>query len=161
MAWTRHVVVVVPKHRQAEKPDCGRAGVPVFLSLPSASQARLDSIKPPFIAQDLHHALHVVSQDVQRHFGADVLQGPYLRGEAATCPLFVCPAFLRDRLLYLASHLLNRRRPLLTALLQEPLGKRGDGHHPTRSASSEIHRVTIASMSGRLRSDGISFAVPI
>jgi hypothetical protein len=48
--------------------------------------------------------LHVVSQDVQRHFGADVLQGPYLRGEAAACPLSVCPAFLRDRLVYLASH---------------------------------------------------------
>jgi hypothetical protein len=30
------------------------------------------------IAQDLHHALHVVSQDVQRHFGADVLQGLHL-----------------------------------------------------------------------------------
>ena len=30
------------------------------------------------IAQDLHHAFHVVSQDVQRHFGADVLQGLHL-----------------------------------------------------------------------------------
>jgi hypothetical protein len=30
-----------------------------------------------------------------------------------------------------------------------------------RITSSEIHRVTIASMSGRLRSAGISFAVPI
>src|ERR1700730_15832524 len=70
-----------------------------------------------------------LSQDVQRHFGADVLQGPYLRGEAAACPLSVCPAFLRDRLVYLASHLLNRRRPLLTALLPESLGARGDRHH--------------------------------
>ena len=25
-------------------------------------------------AEDLHHALHVVGQHVQRHFGADVLQ---------------------------------------------------------------------------------------
>jgi hypothetical protein len=76
----RHVIVVVPKHLHNGSREAGlraRRG-PVFLSLPSASQPRLDSIKPPFIAQDLHHALHDVSQDVQRHFGADVLQGPYL-----------------------------------------------------------------------------------
>ncbi len=44
------------------------------LSGPARPVLCVDCLHQSANAQNLHHAFHVVGQDVQRHFGADVLE---------------------------------------------------------------------------------------
>jgi hypothetical protein len=85
------------------------------LSGPTRPVSCVDCLHQTANAQNLHHAFHVVGQDVQRHFGADVLERFHLEVRRSHPRLYRAERML-DRLAPLAHFLRVLVEPALHRL---------------------------------------------